>query len=70
MYVYMNDHLLLPLPPSTPAESSLHPSTHNTQGWTLHPYEKNVDWDFVHPQFKVRDCSSFLLPPPPAPLPM
>ena len=26
-------------------------------GWTIHPYEMRVDWDFVHPQFKVRPRS-------------
>lgn len=37
----------------TRSRSPPRPNTKN-QGWTVHPFEKSVDWEFIHPQFKVR----------------
>lgn len=31
-------------------------------GWTIHPYEMRVDWDFVRPQFKVRQRCVRIVP--------
>lgn len=47
---------------NTPSDrASLLPHTSpDAQGWTVHPYERRVDWDFVHPQYKVRMCGDRL----------